>query len=73
MGGNLVLVDVDGEVLWDRKLSGTLPFTPTVGDIDGDGQLDIVVVAVNHDESSKHHNNTSTGELRRKLFRQIYM
>ena len=51
MGGNLVLVNLDGDVLWDRQLSGTLPHTPTVGDIDGDGKLDIVVVAVN-DEGS---------------------
>ena len=38
MAGNLVLVDLDGEVLWDRQLSGTLPHTPTVGDVDGDGE-----------------------------------
>ena len=50
MGGNLVVVDVDGEVLWDLQLGGTLPFTPTVGDVNGDGRLDVVVVA-----STKEH------------------
>ena len=46
MGGNLVLVSAEGEVLWDAHLSGSLPHTPVVGDVNGDGQLDIVVVAV---------------------------
>ena len=49
MGGNLVLVNADGDVLWDAKLSGKLPHTPTIGDVDGDGQLDIVAVAVGDD------------------------
>ena len=30
MGGNIVLLDLDGEVLWDRQLDGPLP-PPTVG------------------------------------------
>ena len=33
MGGNVVIVNIDGEVLWDRQLSGTLPHTPTVGNL----------------------------------------
>lgn len=43
MAGNLVLVDVDGEVVWDLKLPGTLPFTPTIGDVNADGKLDVVI------------------------------
>lgn len=49
MGGNLVLVNAEGDILWDAKLSGSLPHTPTVGDVDGDGKLDIVAVAVGDD------------------------
>jgi hypothetical protein len=39
MGGTVAIVNMEGEVLWDAKLSGTLPHTPTVGDVDGDGQV----------------------------------
>ena len=39
MGGTLAVVDLQGEILWDANLSGTLPHTPTVGDVDGDGQV----------------------------------
>jgi len=46
MGGNLVLVNQEGEILWDIQLSGSLPQTPTIGDVNGDGLLDIAVVAV---------------------------
>ena len=39
MGGTLAAVSFEGEVLWDANLSGTLPHTATIGDIDGDGQV----------------------------------
>ncbi|CAE7492818.1 DEX1, partial [Symbiodinium microadriaticum] len=43
LGGNLVCVNIDGDVLWDARLSGRIYQAPTVGDIDGDGTLDVVV------------------------------
>ena len=46
MGGTLAVVNSSGDILWDVHLSGKLPFTPTIGDVDGDGTMDIVVVAV---------------------------
>ena len=39
-------------MLWDRQCSGSFPHTPTVGDVDGDGVLDIVAVAATADGSS---------------------
>ena len=39
MGGTLAVVDATGEIRWDANLSGTLPHTPTIGDVDGDGQV----------------------------------
>lgn len=46
MAGTLAVVNSSGDILWDVQLSGKLPFTPTIGDVDGDGTMDIVVVAV---------------------------
>ncbi len=42
--GNLVCISSDGKVLWKQFLSGTALGPPSVGDIDGDGYLDVVVV-----------------------------
>lgn len=35
MGGNLVVVSANGEVVWDSKVSGSIPHTPSVGDVNG--------------------------------------
>ncbi len=50
MGGTLAVVNIDGEILWDVQLTGTLPFPATLGDVNGDGSMDIVVVAVTEDK-----------------------
>jgi hypothetical protein len=62
MGGNLVVVDLNGEVLWDIQLTGSLPFTPTVGDVNGDGAMDIVVVAVTSDTSHLYAIDGTSGK-----------
>ncbi|CAM9587582.1 unnamed protein product, partial [Discosporangium mesarthrocarpum] len=43
MDGNLACLSAQGEELWRRKLSGAISNTPMLGDIDGDGSLDVVV------------------------------
>jgi outer membrane protein assembly factor BamB len=40
---NLVCFNYKGKELWDRRLSGFIDKTPMIGDINGDGILDIVV------------------------------
>ncbi len=41
--GNLVCISSDGRVLWKQFLSGAPLGPPSIGDIDGDGYLDVVV------------------------------
>jgi len=53
MAGNLVVLDVNGKILWDVQLPGSLPFAPSIGDIDGDGDLDVIIVAIHYLEKAK--------------------
>lgn len=53
MAGTIAVVNVEGDILWDQSLSGALPYTPTVADINGDGQLDIIVATL--DDAKKSH------------------
>lgn len=41
--GNLVCVNGDGDILWDTRLSGAIYHAATIGDVNGDGQLDVIV------------------------------
>lgn len=51
MLGNVVLVTPEGETVWDAKLQSSyggsvyVSYTPSIGDVNADGQLDVVVVA----------------------------
>ena len=46
MAGNVIVLNINGEILWDIQLNGAIPHTPVIGDIDNDGQLDVIVTAI---------------------------
>ena len=73
MDGNVVVVNAQGDVLWDVRISGfddehdetkyrsSIPYTPTLGDVDADGQLDIVIVVESVlIEPDEHETETET-------------
>lgn len=41
--GNLVCFSATGQELWERRLGAGMVQGPAVGDVDGDGELDVVV------------------------------
>lgn len=43
--------------------TGTTPFGPTVGDLDGDGKIDLVIPGYNDNTVSILHNTTTSGSL----------
>ncbi|CAM9105375.1 unnamed protein product, partial [Ectocarpus fasciculatus] len=65
MGGNVICLSADGDVLWDAKVSGVVTQTPTIGDIDGDGDLDVVVTATAADV------NASAGKKSKSVFSKL--
>ncbi len=60
--GNLVCISSDGRVLWKQLLSGAALGPPSIGDVDGDGYLD-VVVAVGEFPLPPHQAAASWGDV----------
>ena len=40
--GKLYAIDGDGDLIWEKTLQGTATLPPTVADLDGDGDLEII-------------------------------
>jgi outer membrane protein assembly factor BamB len=45
-GGNIVCFDKDGHEVWENRVSSYINHAPVLGDVDGDGIVDLVVVTV---------------------------
>lgn len=43
LNGNVVVVNLHGEILYDRQLPGSIYYTPTLADVNRDGITDIVL------------------------------
>lgn len=46
MAGNVVLLTPEGDILWDIQVAGSCPFAASLGDVTGDGNIDVVIVAI---------------------------
>lgn len=52
MGGNVILLNIHGEVLYDVQLPGAIFVAPTITDLNQDGLADIIVSVFNKEEQS---------------------
>jgi len=60
LGRNVTAYRGDGTILWRRAANAPVESSPALGDIDGDGELDVVVVA---DDAQVYAWKGRTGEL----------
>ncbi|KAG5180425.1 hypothetical protein JKP88DRAFT_263896 [Tribonema minus] len=47
--GNVAVLDAEGHEVWHRRTSGAMTNAAVVGDVDGDGQLDVVIAVTSPD------------------------
>lgn len=53
--GILACLGIDGTLFWHRRLSGATAGAPTIGDVDGDGELDVAVAVATPSGKEEGH------------------
>jgi hypothetical protein len=72
LGRTVTAYRTDGSTLWRQRTDGSVSNAPAIGDVNGDGQFDVVVVADDGDDKVYAFNGKDGRLLWKKLARSIF-